>query len=154
MSAYQRMREQLQRYRDALAQRRTVLYSIENGNGQLSVRPMTRFETRALLDAMQVSPHGPMPVLLVGLDQPRVSVVRPRRVSMGRQVEARGYPVQVKVHRDERVLGNLHGASRRGVDGTLKHQSDCQRGDESTDPRQDVTEVEVKQMTEAGNDRF
>ncbi len=67
-AAYQRMREQLQRYRDALAQRRTVLYSIENGNGQRSGRPMTRFETRALLDAMQVSPQGPMTVILVGLD--------------------------------------------------------------------------------------
>ncbi|SHE53861.1 protein of unknown function [Modicisalibacter ilicicola DSM 19980] len=65
---YMRMREALQKHREEFDDRRMVLYSIEGGNGHRAGRPMTRFETRALLEALEVDPQGPMQVILVGFD--------------------------------------------------------------------------------------
>ncbi|MGC3871683.1 DUF4174 domain-containing protein [Halomonas sp. GXIMD04776] len=66
--AYVRMREQLQRHRAEFDDRRMMLYSVEDGNGHRTGRPMTRFETEALLEALEVDPQGPMTVILVGYD--------------------------------------------------------------------------------------
>ena len=65
---YQRMREALQRHREEFDDRQMVLYSVESGQGHRAGRPMTKFETRALLDALEVNPQGPMRVILVGYD--------------------------------------------------------------------------------------
>ncbi|WP_048305933.1 DUF4174 domain-containing protein [Halomonas sp. PR-M31] len=65
---YIRMREQLQRHREEFDDRRMVLYSVEGGNGHRAGRPMTRFETEALFEALEVDPQGPMKVILVGYD--------------------------------------------------------------------------------------
>lgn len=65
---YRRIREQLQAQRDEFEQRQMVLYSIEAGNGHRAGRPMTPYETRAVLDAMDVSADGPLTVILVGMD--------------------------------------------------------------------------------------
>lgn len=66
--AYRRMREHLQQHRDAFAERKMVLYAIEGGNGHRAGRPMTEHETRAVLEAMEVDPRGPLTVILVGMD--------------------------------------------------------------------------------------
>ncbi|MCG7600610.1 DUF4174 domain-containing protein [Halomonas sp. McH1-25] len=65
---YHRIRMQLQAQRDAFEQRKMVLYSIEAGNGHRAGRPMTPYETQAVLEAMDVSPDGPLTVILVGMD--------------------------------------------------------------------------------------
>lgn len=65
---YHRIRMQLQAQRDAFEQRKMVLYSIEAGNGHRAGRPMTPYETQAVLKAMDVSPDGPLTVILVGMD--------------------------------------------------------------------------------------
>lgn len=67
-NAYQRMRAQLEQHRDAFDQRRMVLYTIAGAEGQRMGRAMTEFETRALLEAMDVAPHGALTVILIGLD--------------------------------------------------------------------------------------
>ncbi|MHB0776289.1 DUF4174 domain-containing protein [Halomonas sp. WWR20] len=66
--AYRRMQEQLRQREDDIAQRRLMLYRIEAGKGQRAGRPMTPFETRALLNALDLDPQGPLTVVLVGLD--------------------------------------------------------------------------------------
>ncbi|GHB07531.1 DUF4174 domain-containing protein [Modicisalibacter luteus] len=65
---FRRIREQLQAQRDEFEQRKMVLYSIEAGNGHRAGRPMTTYETQAVLEAMEVAPDGPLTVILVGMD--------------------------------------------------------------------------------------
>ncbi|WP_227367668.1 DUF4174 domain-containing protein [Halomonas sp. M20] len=65
---YVQMREQLQHHREEFDDRHMVLYSVEDGIGHRTGRPMTRFETEALLEALEIDPQGPMKVILVGYD--------------------------------------------------------------------------------------
>ncbi|SFI22929.1 DUF4174 domain-containing protein [Modicisalibacter xianhensis] len=65
---YRRIREQLQDQRGEFERRQMVLYSIEAGNGHRAGRPMTPYETQAVLEAMNVAPDGPLTVILVGMD--------------------------------------------------------------------------------------
>lgn len=69
---YLRMRSRLDERQAAFAERKMVLYSVagtrEGNSGQRAGQPMTEFENRALLEALEVDTQGPLTVILVGMD--------------------------------------------------------------------------------------
>ncbi|WP_342593895.1 DUF4174 domain-containing protein [Salinicola lusitanus] len=66
--AYRHLRQQLDRTQEQFDDRDMVLYTVEGDSGTRHGRPMTAYETRALLDAVGVSPTQGVTTILVGKD--------------------------------------------------------------------------------------
>ncbi|RKR03446.1 uncharacterized protein DUF4174 [Kushneria sinocarnis] len=65
---YQRMRGILASHHKAFEDRDMLLYTVENGEGERAGQPMTDAETTALLNALELDPHGELTTVLVGKD--------------------------------------------------------------------------------------
>ncbi|WP_245391810.1 DUF4174 domain-containing protein [Salinicola aestuarinus] len=66
--AYRALREQLAQTDTQFRDREMLLYTVENGEGTRHGKPMTPYETRALLDALGVDAHQGVTLVLVGKD--------------------------------------------------------------------------------------
>ena len=66
--AYRHLRQQLEETRGAFTDRDMLLYTVEGDSGTRHGQPMTPYETRALLEALGVSPDQGVTTILVGKD--------------------------------------------------------------------------------------
>ncbi|KAA0017460.1 DUF4174 domain-containing protein [Salinicola corii] len=66
--AYRHLRQQLDRTQAQFDDRDMLLYTIEGESGTRHGRPMTAYETKALLDAVDVSPEQGVTTILIGKD--------------------------------------------------------------------------------------
>ncbi|WP_239496352.1 DUF4174 domain-containing protein [Salinicola peritrichatus] len=66
--AYRHLRQQLDETQAQFEQREMLLYTVEGSEGTRHGQPMTRYETAALLDALDVDPSQGVTTILVGKD--------------------------------------------------------------------------------------
>lgn len=67
-AAYRELRDQIEHTQAQFDDREMLLYTVEDGEGTRRGKPMTAYETRALLDALDVDPNQGVTVILVGKD--------------------------------------------------------------------------------------
>ncbi|WP_110667863.1 DUF4174 domain-containing protein [Salinicola halophilus] len=66
--AYRALREQLAQTESQFRDREMMLYTVEGGEGMRHGKPMTPYETQALLDALDVEADQGVTLVLVGKD--------------------------------------------------------------------------------------